>query len=180
MGDLAPKVRNIFPGNPIKNQSCFHIHITEYEGGASSSSSSSKEEKKMPKKRRRVSRQNLHIPPKFRAVWLQSRGSNNTTPSHRASGKYMYGVGAALALAGISWNNFHDLFAWIKSSVGPDIWMRQLRRAGLGDDVKEVCVRNQKLARNFRSWCKLYNKFHREDEKISCNKVVIDVSGSFL
>ena len=125
------------------------------------------------------SRCNLHIPPKFHPQWVLAQGRNGRTPTIRTSGKYMYGIGAAIGQAGLSWTDFGKLYGWVKINVKHSSWMGQLRRAGLGDELKvkdELKKRNDKLASIFRGWVTAHNKYNKC--KIVCHEVeVIEIAG---
>ena len=141
-----------------------------------------------PKKKAAVSsseprrvRQNLHIPPSYLGAWLDAKNRNDAKPVIRKSGKYMYGVGVALDLAGISWSQFGILYVWVKNNVRLQSWMRQLRKAGVGDEMKGAArlqKRNLRVANIFRGWCKTHNKYN-DGKKVTCNKDVqlLDCTG---
>lgn len=130
--------------------------------------------------RQRV-RMNLHIPPKYLVSWLKTVGRNDTTPTIRPSGKYCYGIGGVIGQAGISWPQFGRLFKWIKEHVTEKSWMRQLRRAGVGDEIKGAnkhALRNHRLGNVFRGWCATHNTHNDDDDKVICNKIlVIELGG---
>lgn len=125
-------------------------------------------------------RTNIHIPPTYVGMWLATEGRNGTKPVVRSSDKYCYGIGGALALAGLSVVDWRRLFTWIKLNVTTQSWMGQLRRGGLGDGTKsseKLNKRNHRLANTFRKWCRTHNE-HNKGETMTCNTVtVIEIAG---
>ena len=86
-----------------------------------------------PKSKRRDVQ--LRIPSDLVEKWKQSKGPNGEPPVQRKNDKYQYGVASAVEICNLSGADFRQVFNWVRRACKPEMWMQQLRQAGVGVNI---------------------------------------------
>ena len=116
------------------------------------------------------------IPPDLNDDWELSKGPKGGPPLPRKADdkgrkKYQYGIHAAVRKAGMTPQEFKDLFRWMTLCVDAKKWMGELRNAGIGNKNrgKDVAKLNNCVNLLRKEWVPFYN-IHNKDHEIKLNK----------
>ena len=80
----------------------------------------------------------------------------------------MYGIGGALRASQMSSSDFKKMYGWVKQNVGDEIWMKDLRMAGLGNQPKSGRDVKQEEAMTsvVKKWGALFNRRNPTDSVV--------------